>query len=163
MVNLNYEIVEVPLYRGIGLKWEGAYTEVSTLKKVIDNMNSRAGELEHAVNPEVQLGLSYHLRPDGFVHYSVYEVDEKQQLPNGMIEINVPQMTYLMTHHQKGQDIGETYEKIAHWFKESEYAPYVEEGVEYYDDLPIKHERYPKDRDLNDPNFDILIPIIKKK
>lgn len=28
------------------------------------------------------------------------------------------------------------------WIEESDYIPYREEGVEYYDELPIKHERY---------------------
>lgn len=163
MQNFNYEIVEIPAYRGIGLKWGGSYTEINTLKKLINSMSSRVGELDHVVNPETQLGLSYHLRPDGFVHYSVYEVTQEQQLPDGMVEINVPKMTYLLTHHKKGQDIGQTYNKILQWLKESNYTPYVEPGVKYYDDLPIKHERYPNDRVFNNPHFDILIPIFKNK
>lgn len=161
--NFYYEIVEIPAYRGIGLKWDGPYSEVSSLKHLINKMSSRVGELDHAVNPKVQLGLSYHLRPDGFVHYSVYEVTEEQQLPDDMIEITVPKMTYFMTHHEKGQEIGQTYYQISQWLKSNDYEPYVEQNVEYYDNLPIKHERYPNDRDVNDPHFDILIPIIKRK
>ncbi|MFO1446208.1 AraC family transcriptional regulator [Bacillus sp. Bva_UNVM-123] len=162
MENFHYEIVEIPAYRGIGLRWDGAYTEISSLKELINQMSSRVGELEDAVDPKLQLGLSYHVRSDGFVHYSVYEVSEEQQIPNEMIEINIPKMTYLMIKHNKGQDIGETYGKIYQWFKENDYLPYKETNVEYYDDLPIKHERYPNDRDLNDPHFDIFIPITKK-
>lgn len=163
MQNFYYEIVKIPAFRGIGFNWDGPYTETSTLKKLIKSMSSRVGELEYAVNPNVQLGLSYHLRHDGFLHYSVYEVSEVQQLPTGMVEINVPEMTYLKTHHQKGQDIGQTYKKILQWLKESDYLPYREPDVEYYDDLPIKHERYPDERDDSDPHFDILIPIMKRK
>lgn len=162
MKNFHYEIVEVPAYRGVGLKWDGPYTEISSLKELIKSMSRRVKELEHAVNPKLQLGLSYHLRPDGFVHYSVYEVGKEQQLPNGMVEIYVPKMIYFVTQHIKGQQIGETYGKIYQWFKENDYTPYIESGVKYYDDLPIKHERYPINRDLNDPHFDILIPIVKK-
>ncbi|MGM0877803.1 MAG: GyrI-like domain-containing protein [Bacillota bacterium] len=162
MQNFHYEIVEIPAYRGIGL-WDGPYTEISTLKNLINSMSSRVGELDQAVNPNVQLGLSYHLMPDGFVHYSVYEVSEEHLLPDGMVEINVPKMTYLMTYHKKGQDIGQTYGKIFQWLKNSDYDPYIEPDVQYYDDLPIKHERYPNDRDFNNPHFDILIPIIKRK
>ncbi|TLS36960.1 GyrI-like domain-containing protein [Pseudalkalibacillus caeni] len=162
MANFSYDIVEVPAYRGIGFKWEGPYTEIHTLKDVILKMSSRVGELEQAVNPEVQLGLSYHLRPDGFVHYSVFEVGEEQEVPEGMVEIKVPEMTYIITHHKKGKDIGESYQNLYQWFKESEYSPYTETDLTYYDDLPIKHERYPVGRDLEDPHFDILIPVIKK-
>lgn len=162
MQSFSYEIVEIPAYRGIGLKWEGPYTEGSTLKELITSMSDRVGELDHAINPKMQLGLSYHLRPDGFVHYSVYEVSEEQQLPEGMVEINVPQMTYLTTHHRKDQIIGQTYDEIYQWLKENDYEPLRESDVEYYDRLPIKHERYPHDRDVNHPHFDIFIPISKK-
>jgi predicted transcriptional regulator YdeE len=163
MENFQYKILKIPAYRGVGLKWDGSYTEIHILKNLIYNMNERVGELVHAVNRDMQLGLSYHLRPDGFVHYSVYEVSEEQQIPNGMVEINVPEMNYLVTQHKKGQNIGQTYVNISEWMKKSEYESYVEPGVKYYDELPIKHERYPNDRDLNDPHFDILIPIVKKK
>ncbi|WP_339254695.1 GyrI-like domain-containing protein [Sporosarcina sp. FSL W8-0480] len=162
MQEIRYEIMEIPGYRAIGLKWDGAYTEVSSLKKIIYSMGSRVSELEYAINPKVQLGLSYHLRPDGFVHYSVYEVSEEQQIPEGMMEIHVPEMTYLMIHHKKEQNIGQTYDNIYHWLKESEYEPLRELDIEYFDRLPIKHERYPHDRDVNNPHFDILIPIVER-
>ncbi|MCG7342566.1 GyrI-like domain-containing protein [Sporosarcina sp. ACRSL] len=162
MKNFRYEIVEIPAYRAIGLKWDGPYSEVSTLKNIIMGMSNRVEELEYAINPKMQLGLSYHLRPDGFVHYSVYEVSEEQQLPEGMIEINVPKMTYVMIHHEKDQNIGQSYDNIFQWLQESDYELYREPNVEYYDRLPIKHERYPYDRDVNKPHFDILIPISKR-
>ncbi|WP_173917189.1 GyrI-like domain-containing protein [Halobacillus sp. Marseille-Q1614] len=156
-----YKIANLPGYRGIGLRWEGPYTEIHSLKKVISSMNKRVNELPLSVDPEVQLGLSYHIRPDGFVHYSVFEVEGKQQIPEDMVEIVVPALTYLLTSHKKGQNIGSTYERIYEWLQKSDYVPYAEPEVEYYDKLPIKYERYPANRDLEDPHFDILIPIMK--
>lgn len=160
MKTLVGEIVTIPSYRAMGLKWEGAYAEVPQLKDVIVQMGNRANELRYVKNPKTQLGLSYHLRSDGFVHYSVFEVDEQQELLPGMIEIIVPAMTYLLVKHPKGKDIGATYTQIYQWFKERDYQPFKEESIEYFDDLPIKHERYPVDRDLENPHFDILIPIV---
>jgi predicted transcriptional regulator YdeE len=156
------EIVTIPSYRAMGLKWEGSYAEVPKLKEVILQMSNRVNELRFVKNPETQLGLSYHLRSDGFVHYSVFEVDNQQELPSGMVQITVPEMTYLKVTHPKGRDIGATYTEIYQWFKECDYRPLKEKGIEYYDDLPIKHERYPVDRDLEDPHFDILIPVLQK-
>ncbi len=153
MQTSQYKIVTIPSYRAVGLKWDGPWAEISGLKEVIHGMRDRVGELEHAVNPNIQLGLSYHQRPDGFIHYSVYEVSEAQQIPEGMIEINVPELTYLLTRHQKGNDIGQTYANIAQWMKESDYEVFVEPSVEYFDTLPIKHEKYPVDRDK-------MIPIL---
>ena len=36
---------------------------------MISTMNERVIEFEHLINPETLLGLSYHLRQDGFTHY----------------------------------------------------------------------------------------------
>ncbi|MFT4416438.1 GyrI-like domain-containing protein [Fredinandcohnia humi] len=162
MEQVTYKIIRLPAFRAAGLKWEGSFTEVSNLKDVIHSMSERVTELDHAVDPNMQLGLSYHLRPDGFMHYSVYEVSQDQQLPEGMVELQVPEMTYLWTHHNKGEDIGQTYFKISNWLEESEYEPFKESDQIYYDSLPLKFEKYPRDRDLQDPHFEILIPIIKK-
>jgi predicted transcriptional regulator YdeE len=164
MKNSDYKVTELPGYRAIGLRWEGSYSEVADLKKVILTMSTRVTELEHPVHPQQQLGLSYHLREDGFVHYSVYEVSHEQEVPEGMEEIKINPMTYFCIQHPKGKDIGHTYSEIYQWMKENgEYTPWTEAGTEYYDDLPIKHERYPHDRDLKDPHFDILIPLVKKR
>ncbi len=159
---MKYEIVKKSGYRAIGMKWDGPWSEISELKSMIQTMSERVGELTHAIDRDTQLGLSYHLRPDGFVHYSVYEVSEDQTIPEGMIEFFVPEMTYLVTIHEKGQNIGQSYEIIASFLSDSDYKPFAEKDVAYFDNLPIKHERYPRDRDLNDPHFEILIPIVKK-
>lgn len=162
MLKDNINIVTIPAYRVIGMKWEGPYSENHKLKNVIASVSERVGELEYAVNPKLQLGLSYHLREDGFVHYSGYEVTDDQTVPEGMIEFQVPEMTYLITEHEKGQNIEQSYENIYQWIQENGYVPFQEDDVRYFDKLPIKHERYPVDRDLEDPYFDILIPITKQ-
>lgn len=155
-----FEIVELPPYRAIGLKWEGTYEDVPTLKDIIHTMRMRVEELSHAVKPDVQLGLSYHVVPGGFAHYSVFEVEPGQSVPEGMIEISIPQMTYLFTRHEGG-NIGQTYNQISQWLDGSDYHPFRDAGVTYYDGLPIKHERYSGLSDSTDPHFDILIPIVK--
>ncbi|ADU28864.1 GyrI-like domain-containing protein [Evansella cellulosilytica] len=157
-----YKVVKIPAYRAIGLKWEGSWSEISGLKEVIQEAGDRREELSHIVAPVVQLGLSYHTRQDGFTHYSAYEVTREQEVPDGMIEIDIPEMTYLVTNHKKGGNIGKTYDDIAQYLKESNYEPYRDETVPF-ENLPIKHEKYPLDRDLDDPHFEILIPIEKKE
>ncbi|WP_101842433.1 GyrI-like domain-containing protein [Halobacillus sp. Marseille-P3879] len=161
---MTYEIVTLPAYRAVGLKWAGRFSEIDPdLKNVIKQMEERARELEDKVNPDVQLGLSYHVIENGFVHYSVYEVSEEQEIPVGMIEIRVPEWTYVKTTHHKGEDISKTYTDLHNWLFNSDYTAYREAEVEYYDPyMPIKHEHYPIDSDKNDPHFDIYIPIVKK-
>ncbi|CAG9622557.1 GyrI-like domain-containing protein [Sutcliffiella rhizosphaerae] len=158
-----YEIVKRSSYRAIGLKWEGPWSEIGQLKQTIQKMSERTDELQHVINPTLQLGLSYHTRPDGFAHYSMFEVTNEQEIPVGMMELYIPEFTYFVTNHQKGEDIGETYYKISRWIMDSEYMTYRETQVRYFEDiLPIKHEKYPLDRDLQDPHFEIWIPITQK-
>ncbi|MEK5443422.1 MULTISPECIES: GyrI-like domain-containing protein [unclassified Fredinandcohnia] len=161
---VSYEIITLPGYRAVGLRWEGTFSEiVPSLKNVIRQVEERVKEIDHKVNPNVQLGLSYHVIENGFVHYAMYEVSDKQELPKGMIEIEVPELTYVKTTHNKGEDIEQTYTDLHKWLFDSEYIPFREEGVDYYDPyMPIKHERYPVDRDPIDPHFDIYIPIVKE-
>lgn len=160
MSHFEYEIKKLPAYRAMGLKCDVSFTEMEMIKDVIQHSISRANELKHAVNLDVRLGLSYHVRLDGFVYYSVYEVTEEQPLLDGLVEMKIPEMTYLITKH-KGGSIEETYGKIMDWIKKSEYTPFKEKAIEYYDELPIKHERYPSHADPNDPHFEILIPVIR--
>lgn len=163
MENNYFLIVKMKAYRAIGMMWDGPWSEIQQLKKMIHTMSERVGELTHLVEPNIQLGLSYHYRPDGFTHYSMYEVTEEQSIPANMIELRVPELTYFVTKHEKGEDIGGTYYKISRWLMDSNYKAYKESNVNYFEDvLPIKHEKYPHDRDLQDPHFEIWIPIIEK-
>ncbi|MCC3359133.1 GyrI-like domain-containing protein [Bacillus sp. REN16] len=161
---MSYEIITLPSYRAAGLKWEGTFSQiVPSLKNVIRQMEERANELDYKVNPHVQLGLSYHVIENGFVHYAVFEVSTNQEIPDGMIEIKVPEWTYVKTTHNKGENIQKTYTDLHKWLFDSEYTAYREPGVDYYDPyMPIKHEHYPIEQDPSDPHFDIYIPIVKK-
>jgi len=156
MNNIKYEVKTLPAYRAMGLKCDVSFTEIETIKEVIESSINRAEEFEYPVNLEERLALSYHLRPDGFTYYSVYEVYDQQELPDNMVEIHIPEMTYLVVKH-KGDTIEETYEEIMKWLSKSDYEPFREKNVEYYDELPIKHERYVSGK----TDFEILIPINK--
>lgn len=160
---MGYEIVTIPAYRAVGLKWQGTYAEIApNLKNVIRQAVIRSDELDHKVNPNVQLGLSYHVIENGFAHYAVYEVKQEQEIPEGMVEIRVPEWTYVKTTHAKGGSIQQTYTDLHNWLYHSDYTALKEADVAYYDDMPIKHEHYPVDRDLSDEHFEIYIPIVKK-
>lgn len=161
---MSYEMVTLPAYRAIGLKWEGTFSEIEpNLKTVIRQIAERAVELEDKVNPHIQLGLSYHVIENGFVHYAVYQVSKEQEIPEGMIDIHVPELMYVKTTHHKGENIQKTYTDLHNWLMNSDYTVFKEAGVEYVDpSLPIKHEHYPVGIDFSDPQFDIFVPIVEK-
>lgn len=78
--------------------------------------------MEGKVHPDVQLGLSYNVIDNGFVHYGIYEVGEEQEVPKGMIEIREPEWTYVMTTHSKGEGVEKTYTDLHQWLFDSEYT-----------------------------------------
>ena len=162
MEKLNFDIIELKAYRTIGMKWEGTWKEITELKDMIKKMSERVGELKTAVNPEHQLGLSYHTKNGGFVHYSVYEVAESEEIPKDMIEFRVPESLYVHVSHPENQSIGQTYHDIFDFIDHSEYKLKLDPNTKYYDPLPIKHEVYSSGRDLNNPYFEIFIPIEKE-
>ncbi|MBN9653460.1 effector binding domain-containing protein [Halobacillus sp. GSS1] len=150
-------ILDLPAFKVRGRKWEGKYEEVPVLKEVIKKVENEKEEIK-PVDPEFQWGLSIHTVEDGFVHFSGFEVD--LGLSQAVYEeMSVPPYTYLNVHHPKGRDIGETYAAIYQWFREGNGEPYLEPGTKYFDGLPLKFEKYPIDRDFEDPHFDIYIPI----
>ena len=80
-----------------------------------------------------------------------------------MVEIWVPEWTYVMTAHPKGEDVQQTYTDLHQWLFDSEYTALREAGVDYSDPyMPIKHEYYPADQDPDDPHFEVYVPVVRK-
>lgn len=153
------QIVSLPPFKIRGRKWQGKYSEVGQLKEVIHRVEGEKDFLE-PIKPKEQWGLSFHLIEEGFVHYSGFEVEDESKVGEYQ-EITIPSHTYVSVHHPKGRDVGETYQDIYQWFRDWKYEPYLEQDTKYFDGLPLKFEKYPVDRDWEDPHFDIYIPLQK--
>lgn len=152
------KIVKKKAYRAVGLKWSGSWSEITELQDVIKRVRERSREIIHVAEQGVQLALSYHTRPDGFILFSGYEVSAEQEIPAGMTEFFVPELTYVVTTHIGG-NITETYKTIARWIKDNGFTPYKEPNITYFDLLPIKHEKYLFEGGKQHPHYEIWIPI----
>ncbi|WP_237700162.1 GyrI-like domain-containing protein [Caldalkalibacillus thermarum] len=162
MTDLNLEIVNLPAYAAVGLKWQGTFEQAAQgeIRSVIRKMQERLHEIENRVDPHFILGLSYHDIPGGFTHYSVVKVDDVFHVPEGMTSISVPALTYVSKMHTQDESIEHAYLGIAEWIEANGYKPYTEPGRVYHDPLPIKHEVYELDKILSGkPEFKILIPV----
>ncbi|WP_035531373.1 effector binding domain-containing protein [Halobacillus kuroshimensis] len=156
------EIITLPEWKAACRRWEGGYTELSDLKGLIEGvmeeMIGRA-DLEHVSE---QWGFSYHTRDDGLVHYSGFQVDESVEIPSTMNIQTIPEQTYLHVQYLKEKNVADTYTAVYQWFKNTGRQPHREPGVEYYDDLPIKFEKYPVPRKMDHHDFDIYIPLLQR-
>ncbi|WLR46457.1 effector binding domain-containing protein [Halobacillus litoralis] len=154
---MEVNIVALPAFKVRGRKWEGSYEQVPGLKDVIKKVETEKEEI-NPVDPDYQWGLSVHTIENGFVHFSGFEVEDSKSRAS-YEEMNVPHHTYMTVHHPRGREIGETYASIYQWFRDGNAKPYLEPETNYYDGLPLKFEKYPVDRDFDEPHFDIYIPI----
>lgn len=142
-------------FQAVGLKWSGTFAEAGAggIRLVQAEMKRRINEIKHVVNPHILLGLSCHMTKDAFTHYSAVEVEHMEDIPDGMISISPPTLTYAKCEHRRGQSIEASYNNIYAWIEDKGYRLYKGDITHY--------EEYSIDRDphAEDPEFVIMIPI----
>lgn len=150
-------IVEKPAVQTVGMKWEGTFAEAGAggIRQVIQQMHERRQEIQHVSDPDTLLGLSYHVTEEGFTHYSVLPVSAVHEIPEGMVSISVPALSYARLEHRKGQNIDRSYERIFAWIEEQGYKK-APGDLTHCEEYPIDQDPYSED-----PEFNILIPILK--
>jgi predicted transcriptional regulator YdeE len=75
-------------------------------------------------------------------------------IPQGMISIRVPALTYAKCQHTKGQNIDASYLNIFAWIEKHGYQ-LDKQDVTHFEEYPMAQNPY-----SNDPEFSIMIPII---
>ncbi|GIP22119.1 GyrI-like domain-containing protein [Paenibacillus sp. J22TS3] len=152
-----YSIIIKEGFQVVGLKWTGTFAEAAAgeIRKVHNEMHQRLGEIEHVLDPDKLLGLSYQNIPGGFTHYAAVLVDRAEEIPEGMEAVTVPASAYARYEHAKGQDISESYSRIYAWIEGQGYKPNVGEYT-HLEEYPMQQDPF-----TPDPEFVIMIPIEK--
>ncbi|MBO1003334.1 GyrI-like domain-containing protein [Pseudogracilibacillus auburnensis] len=147
-------------FHALGIKWEGTFVEAAngSIRTIQQDVKRRLHEIPHIVHPETLLGLSYLAVPDGsgFTHYSAVEVESVNQLPDGMMSISLPTLTYITYNHHKGQVIRESYNKVYDWIKRHHYEENNLNQLTPFEQYPMKQDPFDPD-----PEFMIMIPVKK--
>lgn len=161
MINISYNIVKKPSFTTIGLKWEGAFSEAEAgaIKSVMREMHQRMSEIDHVVQTDSLIGLSYNASPGKayFTHYSTVEVKEIANVPPGMVRMTIPETTFVTTKHEKGKNIQASYEKIYQWIAENGYKA-SSGGLTHVEVYPAQPDTY-----TDAPEFIIMIPVEKER
>lgn len=151
-------ITTKPAFQAVGLKWEGTFAEAGAggIRAVHKELQERLAEIPHALHKETMLGLSYHANPnaDGFIHYAVVEVERVVDIPEGMVVISVPELTYATCHHAKQHNIEQSYNNIYNWIREQGYKDAAPEGLTHFEKYPMNQDPY-----AENPEFVIMIPV----
>ncbi|MFD0677782.1 MULTISPECIES: GyrI-like domain-containing protein [unclassified Paenibacillus] len=151
-------IITKESFQAVGLKWEGTFAEAGAggIRAVHTEIKRRLQEIRDVLYPDILLGLSYHINEGGFTHYSVMEVESAEHIPDGMVSITVPTLTYAKCEHKKDQNIDLSYKNMYAWIASQGYQLHKGE-VTHYEEYPIHQDPYVKD-----PEFIIMIPIENK-
>ncbi|RUT33396.1 AraC family transcriptional regulator [Paenibacillus zeisoli] len=150
-------IVEKPAFQAVGMEWKGTFAEAGAggIRQVIQQMHERKQDIQHVSDPETLLGLSYHVTEGGFTHYSVLQVSAVHEIPEGMVSVSVPALSYARLEHRKRQDIDKSYEHIFAWIEEQGYKK-APGDLTHCEEYPVGQDPY-----TGDPEFNILIPILR--
>ncbi|WP_042144147.1 GyrI-like domain-containing protein [Paucisalibacillus sp. EB02] len=143
-------------FKAIGVRWQGTFQQAQAgeIKELMQQFRMRLDNLPETINKEFILGVSYDINETGFTYYLCCEVKGQYSLPEDMVEINVPELTYASYYHKPEENISETYTAVYKWIKE--------EGYRLDDQINLQHlEIYPSDyHPINDaPRLTINIPV----
>ncbi|PWW08671.1 putative transcriptional regulator YdeE [Paenibacillus cellulosilyticus] len=149
-------LVTKEAFVAVGLKWVGTFAGAAAgeIRAMHTEFINRVHEVKHVINPDKLLGLSHHINgEDGFTHYGVVEVSHVEDIPEGMITIELPTLTYAKCEHRKGQTINASYSNIFSWIERNGYKLHVGD-VTHFEIMPMDQDPY-----TSEPEFDILIPV----
>jgi predicted transcriptional regulator YdeE len=163
-MDFNHEasVISKPAFTAVGLKWEGTFAEAGSgsIRAVHEKLIRLLPDIPGQTAPGLFYGLSYHAHPGapGFIHYAVVEVEGSrlsESIPNELLCLEVPGMTYAKCEHRKGQSIDKSYQNIYLWI-ESQGFQLADAELTHFEIYRADHDPYG-----TDPEFAILIPIAK--
>jgi predicted transcriptional regulator YdeE len=148
-------IITKESFHAVGLKWAGTFAEAGAggIRVIHIEMQNRLKEIKHVLQSDTLLGLSYHNIEGGFTHFAVVEVGKVEDIPNGMISLTHPTLTYAKCEHRKGQEIDASYNNISSWIESQGYKVHMGD-VTHFEKYPMHQDPYTKD-----PEFVIMIPV----
>ncbi|MNJ42328.1 Bacterial transcription activator, effector binding domain [compost metagenome] len=158
-------VVTKQAFYAIGLRWEGTFAEAGEggIREIHQELQRRQEEIPGIADSSSFYGLSYHAYPGGtgFVHYAVFEVSDsaRDEVPNGMVMVEVPTMKYAKCEHRAEQDVGQSYNNIYAWIEQQGHMmlPQEGKGLTHFEIYPSRQDPY-----STHPEFTIMIPILDK-
>ncbi len=152
-------ITEKASFTAVGLRWEGSFAEAGagSIRAMHERFLTQYETIPNRVPSPYFYGLSYHASPDaaGFVHYAVAEVSAITDIPEGMLKLEVPALTYARCDHFKGQSIDRSYQNIGRWIEEQGYR-LADTELTHFELYPLNQDPY-----SSDPEFTIMMPVEK--
>ncbi|MFN2746629.1 MULTISPECIES: GyrI-like domain-containing protein [Bacillus] len=145
-------------FTGVGFTQTVTFKEARAKKLhgIIRRLRNRYGEISGIREDRGMWAISNHQGGEGFTFYILMETDGRADtLPEGMISFQVPPQTYAHTWHPRHELPEATYQKAYQWVRD--------QGYEVNTEAFTHMEFYPMNQDLNEPEFDIYIPVTSEK
>jgi predicted transcriptional regulator YdeE len=145
-------VVKKKAFRVVGMEWSSGRSE-GNIPQLWERFIPREDEIQGKSEPTVSYGLCISSANGDFTYVAGFESSE-EKVPQGMIEISVPEQQYaVFTHTGKVSLISETFEMIySKWLPLNNLEPAKEINFELYDERFITP-------DHDDTQLDLYIPI----
>lgn len=145
-------VVKKKAIRVVGMEWNNRSSE-GGIPQLWERFIPREDEIQGKLEPAVSYGLCIPSSDGDFTYVAGFESSE-EKVPQGMIEIIVPEQQYaIFTHTGKTSLISETFELIySKWLPLNNLQPVKGIDFELYDERFI-------DPDHDDTQVDIYVPI----
>lgn len=151
---MQVQIVTKEGFKGVGYTQTVTFEEAkaNALHGIIRELEAKITDIPNVVNRDGLWALSHPVTTTGFAFYILAEVsDYPDQLPEGMIQHELPTLTYAKYYHEKDRSISDSYTNLFKWVEENGYKLNQQE-VTHLEWYPIPH-------DLNNPDYDMLLPV----
>jgi predicted transcriptional regulator YdeE len=155
---MNPTIVTKEAFKGVGVKWSGTFEQAAKreIKELLQNFRIKVSQIKNAINPDTILGLSYHHSVSDFTLYLVVEVENDNNVPDGMESISVPTYTFVGSKYE-GEDVHGEYIKLYNWVEQSNYK-LDQDVLEHLEEYPIDYNPF-----TDEPKLNLFIPITEKE
>lgn len=156
------ELLVLPAYLAVGYEFTAPFEARGEAEVLVPRLwfqlLNRAAEIAHIIEPAVKRGLSLHGEKE-FTYTVTVGVSEAGTVPEGMVQVSVPEQDYIRFTHIGSAErvsVDETFHAIFEWLQSHGYQrersiPWIE----HFD------ERFNPTASNN--SFDIYIPVIQKR
>lgn len=151
------KIIEMDGFSCVGVKWQGTYeqAEKGELKTLQEEFKRRISQGKGEGSLASVYGLARGNDGKGFIYYYLAKKEEDAQVPEGMVEVEIPSGLY--AYADADGNVKEVYTELYKWIEENGY----EAGRKEVSSLEV----YPFDYDaLSElPRLKVYIPVREKQ
>src|SRR4051794_16927226 len=151
---MGIQVIEKEEMKVVGISWNGAYSQLSTIPSLFYKMVKRLEEVSFKTKEPVLIA-PFHSRETEITYYVTTPVEEIAEIPEGMVGFTIPTKNYVFTTHKGSlEEVENTYLQMFAWMKDYGYEQDHNALC-----LEVYKEEHSELNAAGDLHFDIYLPV----